>query len=552
MSALPPELQARVERYARPVSEQTPAGEPARYVPAYEGVTVEVGKLDSPSSGSVAWPEVLREAGKLLEEKTKDLSLAAYLGYALYATEGLSGAAVGAGLLADLMERYWPSLFPEAARVKARASAVAWFVDRLAQTLPSRLEDPADREALVALDASTRRLSELSRMYLGQHAPAFKRLGEGLQRLLADAIPPQIAPTTPVPAPPPASASGLLAASELSATKALPAKPPAASEPDASSLPPLEELRDLGAVVDFLRNTGNALVSAAGALRRANNADPTPYRLLRTALWLHLRQAPAPGANQRTSVPPLNSVTRRRIEHLLQNERWIEALEESECALAHFRFAFDLHRYSAQALTRLGDTHADARTTVVHETLVLVERMPHLPELLASDGSPLADAGTLAWLAGLRPTARKAGRGTVAPAPQILPLSESTRPPIPPPDASGSGSLHDTLTRLQDTASGARSGRERFLARLQMADHCVRAGKLTLAEEIYAILEEDTATLALDDWEPALASALLLGSIRLKSSTHTGEDHLRERRKNQLRRIVKLDLASALALEDDS
>jgi len=535
MSSLHHEIQSRVARYAQRISEQRPAGEQARYAPAYESVAVEVAKLDSPASGTVAWADVARDAGKLLEETTKDLWLASYLGYALYQTEGMLGAATGAELLAELLERYGPDLFPEANRVKARASAVAWFVERLAQIIPNKPADPAQYEALAALETASRRLSDVSRKHLAQHAPAFKRLSENLQRVLTQAAPQPAAEAG-------ASAAETPAPQPSGATPA-PASVPVTAAAAISNLPTVPELGDLSAVTDYLRNTGGALLSAAGALRRANSADPVAYRVLRTGLWLHLQQPPSPGANGRTTIPPLAPALRARIEQMLDKGRWAEALEESECALTNFRFALDLQRYSATALGQLGESHADARLTLSREVLTLLDRMPRLPELLAADGSPLADERTRTWLAELRGPATR----TTRPA-DIEPI---TAPRAATPDAPVvSSELRDSLARLQETAVSARSGRERFLARLEMARLCANSGHVALAREIYEIVHQDAAAFSLDDWEPAIAISLLKGWASLKSSIHTEGEHPTETAINRLRRLARLDPGAILAIQD--
>lgn len=60
------------------------------------------------------WRPVVERATKVLEEKTKDLELAAYLIEALVRTKGFPGLRDGYRLARELVERFWEGLYPTA------------------------------------------------------------------------------------------------------------------------------------------------------------------------------------------------------------------------------------------------------------------------------------------------------------------------------------------------------------------------------------------------------------------------------------------------------
>ena len=67
--------------------------------------------------------------------------------------------------------------------------------------------------------------------------------------------------------------------------------------------------------------------------------------------------------------------------------------------LVQYRFALDLQRFTASALSGLGATHAPAREALLLELSSLIKRMPTVVgSSLAADGTPLADAATKEWL----------------------------------------------------------------------------------------------------------------------------------------------------------
>lgn len=452
------ELRERARPWLEPVPGTAPAGTQAKHEPAYEAITAEVAKLESPASNAVRWDEVVRGADELLKGTTKDLWLASYLAYGLYVTRGMDGAATGAALLAEVTERFWPDLFPEMKRLRARANAVGWFVERLGKLLPSLDQASVSAESLDALAFAIKRLSTLSRERFADQAPAFGPIQDAIARLRAGlpeplpAAPPQdsalaetvndaTGATSLEPASNPASTPANAEASSPVNTHTAPrneaptserhASPKAAQPPRPTSsqngaqpsvaprgattpqgpsasnnivVPPLPtlpaqpDLSSTEAVTDFLRNVGAALLSAAGALRHASHADPVSYRLLRTGVWLHLARPPVPGANGRTTLQPLPDSLRTKLETLEANQRWSELLDEAEAAVVQHRFSLSPHRFSAAALKGLGETHTAAHAALVRELRVQLRRMPGVEELLAADGSPLTDEATRAWL----------------------------------------------------------------------------------------------------------------------------------------------------------
>ncbi|WP_043711757.1 type VI secretion system protein TssA [Corallococcus macrosporus] len=196
---MPPTLEQLRERarpWAEPVPGASPAGVQAKHEPAYEAVALEVAKLESPASNAVRWDDVVEGAGDLLKHTTKDLWLAAYMAYGLYATRGVDGAATGAAVLAEVTERYWQDLFPEAKRLRGRANAVAWFVDRLGRILPTVEQASVSAEPLDALATAVKHLAQLSRERFSDMAPAFGPLQDAIARLRAGLPEPELASVT--------------------------------------------------------------------------------------------------------------------------------------------------------------------------------------------------------------------------------------------------------------------------------------------------------------------------------------------------------------------
>ena len=183
MSLAQEELTKRVQPLLEPIPGAAAAGANARYEPEYEKLLAEVAKLEAPAAGAVDWVQVSTLGKSLLTKKSKDLLVAAYTGFALFAPKkALGGLLDGTLLVTDLMDRFWDSLFPDGKRMKARVNAVSWFIQRAAIALPDVTPTQADREVLEALVPATQRLAEICRTRFTEGGPAFGPLLEALER----------------------------------------------------------------------------------------------------------------------------------------------------------------------------------------------------------------------------------------------------------------------------------------------------------------------------------------------------------------------------------
>lgn len=541
----------RARTWLEPISTGAPCGAPARQHPTYEAVFAEVAKLESPAGDAVRWDEVVRGAGDLLRNTTKDLWLTAYFAYGLFATEGLSGAITGATLLAELTECYWQGLFPEASRLRSRGLAVSWYVERMARVLATMQPGSTSPELAEALATSVSKLAEVTRARLAAQSPALGPLLTSVDRLrestanvpTGNGAPPPVTPplasTAPVEPLATAGPTSIVATTSPAAT-VLHAQLPSA---------PTGELINSDAATDFLRNIGTSLVSAAGVLRQANPADPLAYRILRTGLWLHISQPPSIGPQGKTSLPPLPSPLRMKLEALTANARWTELLDEAESAMAQHRFALDLQRFSAHALASLGPSHVSVREALLLELTLLLKRMPALVELLASDGTPMADTATREWLQ-REVLARPApsSRSILAP-PFPREVEMTTQGPDAQDEAQAllaAGKTSEALMLFQGRIASATTGRARFVSRLQLARTCSQAGQLTTARALYEVLDADCTEHVLDAWEPALASACIEGFLTCVTAGKDSPDSMAGEFWIRYRRLAQLDPAAAL------
>jgi type VI secretion system protein VasJ len=528
----------RAAPWLEPIPGPSPGGVAARLEPEYQAVANEVAKLDSVMGGDVNWKAVTAGADGLLKGKSKDVVIAAYLAHALHVTGGLDGLATGATLLAELMDRYWDSAFPELKRIRGRANAVQWFLEKTQPALTGVSVGAADAARVAALDAATKRFAEVVRGRFADAAPGTGSLLEAVGRIRYDAERASAPP--PVPSPPAAPTS------QPPAPVAAPSAPaPIASAPVAA-LPALSgELANADQVVEFLRNTGSALASAGATLRGANTSDPFAYRVLRTGLWLHLAAEP-PSEGGKCTIPPPSEDLRAQLKLLAQNQKWTALLEESESALSQSRFWLDLHRMTSQALAALGSANDRARAAVAAEVRTLLDRMPTLASLSFSDGTPFADAQTRTWLdeevarkpAGDAAQGASSGEGE-APDPAILERISRAKKLF------GGGKAREALAEFQGYVATRPSRRAQFRARLDLARACAGAGLMAIAKATYEELDRDAVAHGIDEWEPALAAECLKGLIAAARALAKDPRGVTTTLEARYQRLCRLDPAAA-------
>ncbi|WP_224240863.1 type VI secretion system protein TssA [Hyalangium gracile] len=536
------QLREKAKSWIEPCSAAAPAGAAAKTNAQYEAVVAEMAKLEAVTGGAVDWGMVLDSSGKVLQTVSKDLRIATYLAYGLYQTQGLDGLATGLTVVSEIMDRYWPGLFPELARLRGRVNALGWLIERTSKTLADTPVDAGARERVEALDVAAARLAEVSRQKFEANGPAVRPLLESVQRLKASL--PAEAP--PPPPPPPVEARPTTSVPPPPSIAPVTAPVAAAPPPPAVSTPPVATMSGAEGVTDFLRQTGSALASAAGTLRRAVATDPQSYRMLRVGLYLHLVQPPPSDASGKTSIPAPPPALRTQLEKMAANGKWAEVLEEAESALMQHRFWVDLHYLSARALAELGPTFGPARQSLLVELGAWLKRMPAVPRFLFGDGSPVANGETRAWLESeLAPPAASGGAAPSSQAEagqgddEAAALAEARK-------LLGGGKAPEAIALLQKRVQEATSSRKRFKARLALAKLCAASGQPNMARALYEALDREAVERGLDVWEPALIAECLEGLLAVSRPQPKAGEGLVSEFNARYHRLCLIDPSAAL------
>lgn len=519
---------------------------------AYASMRSEVAKLDA-AGEDVDWRAVEATSRRVLSELGQDLRAAAYWTHARHVLHGPADLAAGLTLVGSLLADAWAQLSPSAGRLRARAGALRWLVERteahLAATSPALTPDAA-AQLLVAVEA----LAGTARHRLGERAPALAGLQRRVTQLVAKDG--SAKPTDPAGLASDAGSGSLARAPSTTSTAGPPASNVAAPDGPttlgrvASAATEATDVRDaalapslgpLGVAtpppLPTLSVIGRQICAVAAERRLANAADPEAYRLLRTGLWLHLSEPP-PAVARRTRIASLPSELRDALHELADACAWSTLLERAEALALHHRLCLDLQRWAAQALTGLGAPYRACLLAVELQVRALVARLPVLVQLQTRDGQPLADTDTRRWLSeamvGRSPSAAEpASKAIWVAAPGV---------------ATGRQVRFEKASRAPGIrTAGEADLRHAFVGLLEQAEACFAGGQQRVAGVLFETLYARLRRRRLMAWEPGLAKRTLRGLLQCSDV----ERPKNSRAYDALRRLAMLDLPSAIELAEN-
>ena len=558
-----------------PIPGKNPSGQNLHHDPIYDKIkearrAEEELQLSEEASKSDVWKHEIKKADfvqviklstKTLTEKTKDLQIAAWLTEALLAQERIAGLTQGLDLLRNLMENFWDTLYPEieegdlemraapiewvgsclhvqVRRVPITKNKLDWFKfqesrrigyekdaegnetkmaarqDAISQKKCTGEEfdqavkstgEPYYRQLTVDLEAAVNSVQALEQFCdekFGRDAPNFANLRKALEDL-QDFVREYWKPeeeNQPASAVQEETPADTIAEPPADATPASGRKRAVTTE---EPVDPDDAVRRLAALARFLR--------------QASAANPVPYLILRGLRWGELR---ANGSSlDATQLESPASETRQQLKKLAGEGQWSELLEAAETAMSQpcGRGWLDLQRYSVRACENLG--YEAAAAAVRAATRSLLADYPNLAASSLSDDTPAANNETQSWITeSILPPAPALPESAVtiaAPASMAAPGNNGTAAPDVlelAQQAARSGRIQEAVELLSREISQERSGRARFLRKVQLAELCLAVRQETIAYPILTELAEEIERRRLEEWEESslLAQTLLL------------------------------------------
>ena len=496
----------------RPVREKAPAGEDIRDEEDFLALQAEVNRGQSVSSGESAvvdWAKVRSMAERILGDRSKDLLVAAYFAAAAARLEGPSGVAEGVALMKGLVGEFWDGLYPPVGRLRARRNALAWWMDRMQEIIPSLGGAPLDPEAK---EQCVRDLRDLD-SDLGERDP--------------DA--PSLAPLYGL-------VEGLPVSLPESPVEAMTSAPPASSDSSDSRVSGDITLEAEGDPLAALERIGPALKELADRIAEADPGDSRAIFLSRTVLWEGIRDLPESEEGV-TRIPAPPSHFQSALESLSASGSPEDLLRFLLLHQAEAPFWLELSFRAGRILETQGPAGAGGVEALRGTLRTLLSRLPGLASLAFSGGEIpfLSEEGRI-WVFPGKSAEVEEGMTEGRERPPFLPASVRT--------ALADGRIGEASLRFEEIRRKELSPRGRFLLNFEFLSAVSQMGRdfpvLTLA----LVLLEDLERYRLDLWEPAVAAqALPLLCVILSQS---GDEAHRRRAEVLASRLASFDLPGVL------
>ena len=599
------------EDILKPIAGDNPSGKSLRYDPVYDKIKEARREDDELNQGAwqaerkvADWIQVAKLCQDAIATQSKDLQLAVWLAEALLKREGIRGFREGLKLCHDLLDKFWDSLYPEVddGDLEQRAAPLDWlgstggaiasiqvpinavksvplcrdgysfiqykesrtvgFEDQAQSKEQKAAREKALKEGKLAPEifdksftetpkafyadlekqfdaavAAVAELDEICKLKFADAAPGLARLSEALTevRQLVHTLLQKKRETEPDPVEevPVEAAEGSAEAGEVAEGGG-----PGIGLGAHVSAEPAER-----------REAIEAVVAAAGVLRKRDPFGPAAYLMLRGLRWGELRGSSDPVVLE---APP--SDLRQQIKFLASRNRWADVLELAEqvMALPCSRAWLDLQRFVVEACTALGNNYNAIAIAIRSELRTLLRDLPHLLDSALNDDTPAANAETQKWLREL--LAEPADAPPLASAPHG-PATEDSRAPgwqkrfVDPQalaqEAMRAGQQPKAIEILQREVERAASGRARFLRKMQLAQICIAAGKDAIAQLLLDDIAAAIDTHKLDEWEDRETIARALIFLLQNSKKIQADAKIKQA---LFERVCRLDPVQALSV----
>jgi type VI secretion system protein VasJ len=358
-----------------PISKEKPAGEDIRSFSEYELLQEEIDKLTSPTaSAGVDWKKIGDLSQDILATKSKHLHSAIYLCHSLLVQRGFQGLADGTGILKDLLENYWETLYPETKRMRARKNVFEWWISVTANAIPNMQDTTWTKQDIKAVIGNFEAIEKFIQEHI-EDAPTLNPLIQKVSTL------------TPSEAQPSAES-----AAQKSPVQTAPFRATTAQLPKGDVATSDDPIKLLNAGLELLSQ-----VSTIGI--RQEVLTPQPFLINRIVAWLPVDTLP-PADNGNTKIPPPDPQLFATLDNLYRENRWRDLINACESKVRQYLFWLDLSHYSYMALEGMGRSEISA--VVANETSNFVDRLSGIEALRFSNGTPFAGEETIEWIRQLR------------------------------------------------------------------------------------------------------------------------------------------------------
>ncbi|MEQ9322825.1 MAG: type VI secretion system domain-containing protein, partial [Polyangiaceae bacterium] len=255
-----------------------------------------------------------------------------------------------------------------------------------------------------------------------------------------------------------------------------------------------------------LKPLGQLMRRIAAQLRAGKPDNPMAYRLLRQGAWMELEGAPPAPNDNKTMVPPPPPHVTGSLESLAGSNDWLNLLNAAELHAGNFILWLDPHRHAATAMSALGALFMKAREELLLQVALVLKKVPNLPKLAFSDGTPFADGATQMWIdAEVLPVLASGEGGGAKDEGALGEALKEAR------DLAVKGELGKALAAVASATASAGTPVDRFRGQLASAQLCLGAGQHAIARSQLEGLTLQIEAHQLTSWDPAICAEVYGG-----------------------------------------
>ncbi len=538
------------EKITSAISAKNPTGDSATYEDEFEIIDQEIAKLSAITQEDVDWQAVYDNCQKLLTTKTKDLLLASYFSASLFEIHGYQGLKEGLQILEKLTTEFWDSLYPALKRMRGRAAAINWLNKRLINILANKKPVPSDHESLEEIFRIIGDLDQFYSVEITDNTPSFAELSRQLNEYRASIQPPtkksattasnkNEADTTTIKTkeqPPENSSKDEVITSPTNDNN----QSQVAATNQQSSQPTQINQAD---IASSYRQAQQTIKSLVNDLRAASLNNPQHFYLNRVATWLSVTEVPMNTSNKTQLQAPATEIV-SSLQSKIESGDLENAITEIESLIPQSPLWLDAQRLVVVAMEEMGRPYETAAIIVKSQTFALIQRLPALLKMQFADGTPFASEQFKSWY-------KNESAGS----------SETTTPTVQTSlDAelikkihvlTSKGKLDKALALIQTAINQGCNVKQRFLLLLLQAESCGQCDRFDLAQPMYSQLDQEQKKYKLEEWEPELATQILLGLLKtLRASAEANSEAGTNTEEQQVfNRLCLLQPAIALGLK---
>ena len=298
--------------------------------------------------------------------------------------------------------------------------------------------------------------------------------------------------------PPPPPAAAAPATPQASGTSAASAAAPAASAPAPEGSVAVGAVATPSQAQQAIRKISQFLIEK-------EPEKAMGYRIVRSVRWDIFEKAP-PSEGGKTQLAGPNQQQRTYFQKLLSDKDWKTLIPKAEAAFLSGgnHLWLDLQRCVVTACNELGAEYKNVKDAILFETAMLLKRIPELPDLLFSDGTPFCDDATRDWIAGEVQSILESsgGGGSGGGGGGADPLVEEQRTVN---QMVAAGQLEQALTMVQTNLRSSSSERDNFRRTIIIGTLLLKAKQPDIAMSVLESLDQKITQYSLDTWDPDLA-----------------------------------------------